>query len=177
MRFLFALALAMVLHSPAMAEPGPQMELQLASGRVVIALRPEKAPVTIAHLRRLASRHFYDGLSIVRIEPGHVVQGGDPQFDGTGGSGETVPLEASDLHHTRGAVGIARGGDPNSGDSQFYICLADRPQLDGRFTIIGYVVEGMDVVDSLALQPGDGPRGFITDRSRQPRIISVRIGS
>ena len=151
------------------------MQLQLEQGLIIIALQPDKAPETIHHLRQLADRHFYDGLSIIRIAPGHVIQGGDPDFDGTGGSGETVPLEASDLRNTRGAVGIARGVDPHSGDSQFYICLADRPQLDGKYTVIGYVVKGMEVVDGLARTPGDGPRGFITDRSRQPRIVSVRI--
>lgn len=151
-----------------------RMVMILETGSVEIELRPDKAPRTVAHLRDLARHHFYDGLSIVRIAPGHVVQAGDPNFDGTGGSGQTVPLEVSDLRHVRGAVGIARNAEPNSGDSQFYICLADRPQLDRRYTVIGYVVQGMDVIDRLALTPGNGPRGFITDRSKQPRIIRVR---
>jgi cyclophilin family peptidyl-prolyl cis-trans isomerase len=177
LRGIFA-AFILVAGSSAYARvsvKSPVMELRLEQGTVTIALRVDAAPVTIEHIRRLANRLFYDGLSIVRIEPGHVVQGGDPNFDGTGGSGATIPLEVSDLHHTRGAVGMARSDDPHSGDSQFYICLTDRPQLDGRFTVIGYVSAGMEIIDRLALTPGDGPRGFITERASQPRIVSIRI--
>ena len=176
---LMSKSAAMVVLIAAMAACGPvrptqeRMLIDLENGQIVVALHPDKAPRTIAHLRELARHHFYDGLSIVRVAPGHVVQGGDPNFDGTGGSGQPVALEASDLRHVRGAVGIARGADENSGDSQFYICLADRPQLDGKYTVIGYVVSGMDLVD--AMKPGDGEKGFIKNQASQPKIIRLRI--
>ncbi len=149
------------------------MVIMLDGGEVVVELRPDKAPLHVARIRELANSGFYDGLTIIRVAPGHVVQAGDPKFDGSGGSGQTIKAEFSDLKHVRGAVGMARDDDPDSGDSQFYICLADRPHLDGRYTVFGQVVSGMEIVDMLA--PGDGPMGFISDRSKQPRIVSVRV--
>ncbi len=151
----------------------PTMIVTLDVGAVVIGLRPDKAPQHVARIRALANAGFYDGLTVVRVAPGHVVQAGDPKFDGTGGSGQTIKAEFSDLLHLRGAVGMARDEDPDSADSQFYICLADRPHLDGRYTVFGQVVSGMEILDTLS--PGDGPMGFITDREKQPRIISVRV--
>jgi peptidylprolyl isomerase len=151
----------------------PQMVVMLDSGKVVIELRPDKAPLHVARITELANAGFYDGLTVVRVAPGHVVQAGDPKFDGSGGSGQTIKAEFTDLKHLRGAVGMARDEDPNSGDSQFYICLADRPHLDGKYTVFGQVTSGMELVD--AMTPGDGEAGFITDRAKQPRIISVRV--
>jgi len=81
------------------------MVVELTTGKIVIELRPDKAPLTVARIRELANSHFYDGLTVVRVAPGHVVQAGDPKFDGTGGSGETIKAEFSDLLHVRGAVG------------------------------------------------------------------------
>jgi peptidylprolyl isomerase len=151
----------------------PQMVVTLDSGKVVIELRPDKAPRHVARITELANSGFYDGLTVVRVAPGHVVQAGDPKFDGSGGSGQTIKAEFTDLKHLRGAVGMARDEDPNSGDSQFYICLADRPHLDGKYTVFGQVTSGMELVD--AMTPGDGEAGFITDRANQPRIVSVRV--
>jgi len=151
----------------------PRMVVMLDTGKVVIELRPDKAPLHVARMTELANAGFYDGLTVVRVAPGHVAQAGDPKFDGSGGSGQTIKAEFSDLKHLRGAVGMARDEDPNSADSQFYICLADRPHLDGKYTVFGQVTSGMEIVDALA--PGDGPMGFITDRSKQPRILSVRV--
>ncbi len=155
------------------AEPRPQMVIVLDVGQVTVELRPDKAPRTVARIRELANAGFYDGLTVVRVAPGHVVQAGDPKFDGTGGSGQMIKAEFNDLMNLRGAIGMARDDDPDSADSQFYICLADRPHLDGRYTVFGQVTQGMDIIDKLA--PGDGPKGFITDRSKQPRIVSIRV--
>jgi peptidylprolyl isomerase len=151
----------------------PTMVIVMDAGKIVIELRPDKAPRHVARIRELANSGFYDGLTVVRVAPGHVVQAGDPKFDGTGGSGETIKAEFSDLLHVRGAVGMARDEDPDSADSQFYICLADRPHLDGKYTVFGQVVVGMELLDTMV--PGDGPMGFITDRSKQPRIVSIRV--
>jgi peptidylprolyl isomerase len=171
--FLFGVATRIPALDAEETAGRPRMTLTLDVGKVVIELRPDKAPLHVARIRELANSGFYDGLTVVRVAPGHVVQAGDPKFDGTGGSGRTIKAEFSDLMHLRGAVGMARDEDPDSGDSQFYICLADRPHLDGHYTVFGQVVSGMDVLD--ALTPGDGPMGFITDRSKQPRIVSVRV--
>lgn len=152
----------------------PVMTIVMDTGTIVIQLRPDRAPLTVAHIRALANNHFYDGLTVVRVAPGHVVQAGDPKFDGSGGSGQTIKAEFDNkLLHVRGAVGMARDEDPDSADSQFYICLADRPHLDGKYTVFGQVVSGMEVVD--AMTPGTGPMGFIPDKDKQPKILSVRV--
>jgi peptidylprolyl isomerase len=151
----------------------PQMTITLDTGKIIVELRPDKAPLTVARITELANSGFYDGLTVVRVAPGHVVQAGDPKFDGSGGSGQTIKAEFTDLKHLRGAVGMARDEDPDSADSQFYICLADRPHLDGKYTVFGQVTSGMELADGMA--PGDGPMGFITDRTKQPRILSVRV--
>lgn len=175
LRAVMLLALAVYLPGSAAGQElqRPQMVVVLDVGKVVIALRPDKAPRTVARMRELANSGFYDGLTVVRVAPGHVVQAGDPKFDGTGGSGQTIKAEFSDLLHVRGAVGMARDEDPDSADSQFYICLADRPHLNGKYTVFGQVTSGMDVLDKLA--PGHGQMGFIPDRLDQPRIVSVRV--
>jgi peptidylprolyl isomerase len=175
LRLLIVIALVGGVLSSAGAESmkRPRMVIQFDAGQVVIELRPDKAPRHVARIRELANAGFYDGLTVIRVAPGHVVQAGDPKFDGNGGSGQTIKAEFNDLLHIRGAVGMARGEDPDSADSQFYICLADRPHLDGKYTVFGQVVSGMELVDTFA--PGDGPMGFITDRSKQPRIVSVRV--
>jgi peptidylprolyl isomerase len=179
-RILFAFILVAVTAclptAVGAAEAGrPTMVIVMDAGKIVIELRPDKAPRHVARIRELANSGFYDGLTVVRVAPGHVVQAGDPKFDGNGGSGQTIKAEFSDLLHVRGAVGMARDEDPDSADSQFYICLADRPHLDGKYTVFGQVVAGMELLDTMT--PGDGPMGFITDRSKQPRIISVRVSN
>jgi len=175
LRALICLPLALSLAGAAAGQdvPRPQMVVVLDGGKVVIELRPDKAPLTVARIRELANSGFYDGLTVVRVAPGHVVQGGDPKFDGTGGSGQTIKAEFSDLLHVRGAVGMARDEDPDSADSQFYICLADRPHLNGKYTVFGQVISGMELLDKLA--PGHGRMGFIPDKMDQPRIVSVRV--
>jgi peptidylprolyl isomerase len=177
-RILFAFVLAAVTACVpaaigATAAGRPTMVIVMDVGKIVIELRPDKAPRHVARIRELANSGFYDGLTIVRVAPGHVVQAGDPKFDGSGGSGRTIKAEFSDLLHVRGAVGMARDEDPDSADSQFYVCLADRPHLDGKYTVFGQVVAGMELLDTMA--PGDGPMGFIPDRSKQPRIVSIRV--
>ncbi len=124
-------------------------------GKIVIELYPAEAPKTVANFEKLARDGFYDKLTFHRVEPGFVVQGGDPAGNGTGGPGYELPAEISPSEkHVRGTVAMARRGDQvnperKSSGSQFYICLAPAPFLDGQYTIFGGVVEGMNVVDKL----------------------------
>ncbi|OYD15747.1 hypothetical protein CH333_04900 [candidate division WOR-3 bacterium JGI_Cruoil_03_44_89] len=109
---------------------------------------PEDAPNTVKNFIMLARAGFYDSLTFHRVEkdPPFVVQGGDPRGDGRGGPGYAIAAEFNDRPHREGTVAMARSNDPNSAGSQFYICLAPQPRLDGKYTVFGEVVEGMDVV-------------------------------
>ena len=121
-------------------------------GDIVIDLYEQQAPKTVANFKKLAREGFYNGLSFHRVVPNFVVQGGDPQGNGTGGPGYTLEAEIdTNLKHLTGTVATARKGDrvnpeKRSSGSQFYICLAPQPHLDGGYTIFGQVVEGMDAV-------------------------------
>jgi cyclophilin family peptidyl-prolyl cis-trans isomerase len=135
-------------------------------GNIKIELYKKEAPKTTENFIKLVNQGFYTGLTFHRVIPGFVVQGGDPKGDGTGGPGYTVPAEISpNLKHVRGAVATARQGDQfnptkASSGSQFYICHAPTPNLNGNYTIFGIVVQGLDVVDKIAAVktgPGDRP--------------------
>ena len=127
--------------------------MELPAGRVVIELRPDVAPKTVARIKELTRKHFYDNTPFHRVIEGFMAQGGDPTGTGTGGSGQNLPAEFNDLPHTRGAVSMARASDPNSADSQFFIVLADSPFLDHQYTVFGRVIAGMQFVD--AIKKGD----------------------
>jgi len=119
-------------------------------GTIKFELYEKEAPITTKNFIELAQRGFYDGLTFHRVEPGFVIQGGDPGGDGTGGSGKTIPLEInSSLTHKKGAVGMARSQDPNSASSQFYIALEDATFLDKNYAVFGQVIEGQDVVEKI----------------------------
>lgn len=139
--------------------------LTLESGRVTIRLRPDLAPAHVARISELANEGFYDGLTFHRVVEGFVAQGGCPKGTGTGGTGRKLKAEFSDTPHVRGVASMARAMDRNSGDCQFFICLADARFLDGEYTVWGEVAEGMELVDAL-------PRG---EPPRNPgRIVSMR---
>lgn len=126
--------------------------IETDKGTVKIELFEDKAPITTKNFIELAESGFYNGLTFHRVEPGFVVQGGDPNGDGTGGSGKTIPLEIHpELKHVKGAVAMARKPDPDSATSQFYITLDDTPFLDGNYAVFGRVIEGMDAVENLAV--------------------------
>jgi len=147
--------------------------LQLKAGRVVIEMRPDLAPRHVKRIKQLVREKFYDGLTFHRVIEGFMAQTGDPRGDGTGGSGMRLPAEFSSEHHVRGVVSMARARDPDSADSQFFIMFAAAPFLDGKYTIWGRVVKGMEYVDQI--KKGSRNRnGMVTDPDR---IISMRVAA
>lgn len=126
------------------------------TGDIVIQLRPDVAPITVENFESLVTSGFYDGLTFHRVYSGFMIQGGDPDGNGTGGSGKTIKGEFSangvnnTLSHKRGVVSMARSSSYNSASSQFFICHADSTFLDGNYAAFGEVVSGMDVVDGIA---------------------------
>jgi len=127
--------------------------LDVPAGRVVIELRPDLAPATVARFKELVQRGFYDGLKFHRVIAGFMAQTGDPLGTGAGGSGQKLKAEFSQAHFIRGTLGMARTNDPDSADSQFFICFAPASFLDGKYTIFGQVTKGMEFVD--AIKKGD----------------------
>ncbi len=130
----------------------PKVKIETTQGDITVELFSD-VPLSTKNFLELASSGFYDGLTFHRYEPGFVIQGGDPDGTGMGGSKKTVPLEITAHRHLKGALGMARTNDPNSATSQFYICLADTPFLDDKYAVFGQVVDGMDNV--LKLRKGD----------------------
>lgn len=126
----------------------PRAVIETDKGNIVVELFTADAPKTTANFQSLIEKGFYDGLTFHRFEPGFVIQGGDPNGNGTGGPGYAIPDENNKRRHLRGALGMAKAG-PNTAGSQFYVCLGDHPFLDGKYTVFGQVVEGMDAVDTI----------------------------
>jgi peptidylprolyl isomerase/peptidyl-prolyl cis-trans isomerase B (cyclophilin B) len=122
-------------------------------GDIVFAFYPDVAPLHCAAYIKLARAGYYDGTTFHRVEPGFVVQGGDPTGTGMGGPDYNLEAEFSSQPHIQGTVAMARSSNPNSAGSQFYICLDDAPFLNKNYTVFGQVVEGQTVVD--AIRVGD----------------------
>ena len=146
--------------------------LETTHGRVVIELRPDLAPNHVARIKELAQQGFYDGVVFHRVIEGFMAQTGDPTGTGRGGSGKHLKAEFSNAPHERGTVSMARANHPDSADSQFFICLDDAGFLDGKYTVWGHVIEGMEAVD--AIKKGDGPNGAV---SNPDKIVSMRVGT
>ena len=123
--------------------------LDLDYGRVVIELDPSVAPKHVARIKELTRRGFYDGVKFHRVIAGFMAQTGDPTGTGMGGSGKKLPAEFNKTPHVRGTVSMARAMDPNSADSQFFICFDDATFLDGQYTAFGHVTQGMEFVDMI----------------------------
>jgi len=136
----------------------PYMHITVKNyGEIVIKLYPDDAPKNVKNIIELTNKGFYNGLKFHRIIKGFVIQGGCPKGDGTGDPGYEIEDEISPkLKHLKGTVAMANRG-PNTNGSQFYICLEPQPRLDGRYTIIGEVVEGMDVVEKIGNVTTSGP--------------------
>ncbi len=150
-----------ISKEPIVREKNPHVVMETNFGTIELELFWDKTPKTAENFLRLVLSGFYDSLTFHRIVPNFVIQGGDPLGNGTGGPGYTIEFEKADTKHLRGYLGMARSQDPNSAGSQFYICLKDLPQLDGKYVVFGKVVKGMDVVDKIAqvpTGPGDRPQ-------------------
>ncbi len=135
---------------------GEILVMELKTGKVRIKLRPDLAPKHVERVKMLVGEKFYDGLKFHRVIPGFMAQTGDPQ--GTGQGGSKYPDLAQEFTLTafeRGTIGAARTADPNSANSQFFICFTHTPHLNGKYTVWGQVIEGMEHVDKLA--PGEPP--------------------
>ena len=151
-------------------------------GTILVELYDEVAPITVENFVKLVSDGFYDGLTFHRIINGFMMQGGDPTGTGMGGLDETIKGEfaannvKNTLSHTRGAISMARkGNDYNSASCQFFIVHKDCPQLDGSYAVFGYVLEGMDVVDSVCENTPVQDRNGSVLPEDQPIIESIRI--
>ena len=151
------------------ADPENTLILTLDTGPVVIDLRPDLAPGHVARIKELAREGFYDGVAFHRVIAGFMAQGGDPT--GTGGGGSKKPnlkAEFSSEPHVRGVCSMARTPDPNSANSQFFICFDDATFLDKQYTVWGVVSEGMENVD--ALPKGEPPR-------TPGKIVTARVAA
>ena len=135
------------------ADPDNTLVIELSSGgSVLIELFPDVAPKHVARVKELAKAGFYDGIVFHRVIPGFMAQTGDPTGTGTGGSGKgNLMAEFNKKPFVRGTVGAARSQNPNSADSQFFICFAPAPHLNGQYTVWGQVIEGMENVDKVAV--------------------------
>lgn len=142
--------------------------LSLETGDVTIETFPDKAPEHVARIKELAEEGFYDGLTAHRVIDGFMAQMGCPRGDGTGGSGQKIEAEFNDVSHQRGVCSMARAQNPNSADSQFFICFDDASFLDGKYTVWGRVVDGMEHVD--AVNRGEPP-------ANPTKIVSFRVAA
>jgi peptidylprolyl isomerase len=144
------------------ADPENTLYLDVPAGRVVIELKPDLAPNHVARIKQLAREGFYDGIVFHRVIEGFMAQTGDPRGDGTGGSGRKLKAEFNQAKHVRGTCSMARAQSPDSADSQFFICFAPAPFLDGKYTVWGQVVSGMEHVDAIK-KGDDGDNGAVED--------------
>jgi peptidylprolyl isomerase len=131
------------------ADPKDTLVLETTQGTVVIAMRPDLAPKHVARIKELVRDGFYDGVVFHRVIEGFMAQTGDPTGTGTGGSGKKLKAEFSQEKHVRGTASMARAQNPDSGDSQFFICFDDASFLDGKYTVWGAVIDGMENVDKI----------------------------
>ena len=147
--------------------------LDVPSGRVVIELRPDLAPGHVARIKELARQGFYNDIVFHRVIEGFMAQTGDPRGDGTGGSGKKLKAEFSKEKHVRGTASMARAQSPDSADSQFFICFAPAPYLDGKYTVWGRVASGMEHID--AIKKGDSAdNGAVSDPDR---IVKMQVAA
>lgn len=150
-------------------------------GIIKVELNADEAPITVTNFVKLAKEGFYDGLTFHRIIDGFMIQGGDPEGNGTGGSDKTIKGEFSAnevdnvLKHTRGAISMARSQEYDSASSQFFIVHQTAESLDGQYAVFGYVYEGMDVVDKIATSVPVTDNNGTVEAANQPIINSIKI--
>lgn len=151
-------------------------------GTIEVALNANVAPITVSNFCRLVQEGFYDGLTFHRVVPGFMIQGGDPNGDGTGGSGETIKGEFeangvdNSIPHVRGTISMARAADYDSASSQFFIMQETNDSLDGQYAAFGSVTSGMEVVDAICegVTIADEGSGLVT-ADTQPVITSITL--
>ncbi|HVV40725.1 MAG TPA: peptidylprolyl isomerase [Nitrobacter sp.] len=180
---ILGLILALICAAPAFAQPLPAkldkqnaIVIDTTKGRIVIQLRPDLAPKHAERIKQLARDGFYNNVPFHRVMAGFMAQTGDGQnFNGTGGSKyPNLKAEFSNVPFTRGVVGMARASSPDSANSQFFICFADASFLNGKYTVVGNVVSGMDVVDKLKKAPPGSASGTVTDPDK---MVKVQVAS
>ena len=165
-------AFAQGVKLPAGVDPQNAIVIDTTKGRVVIKLRTDLAPKHAERLKLLAREGYYNNVPFHRVMEGFMAQTGDGKnFDGTGNSKHpNLAAEFTQTPFTRGVVGMARSNDPNSANSQFFITFADASFLNGKYTVIGEVVSGMDVVDKLKKAPTGSQSGSVTDPDKMTKV-------
>ena len=150
-------------------------------GTIKVELDADTAPISVTNFVKLAQEHFYDGLTFHRIIDGFMIQGGDPEGTGRGGSDETIKGEFSengvknDISHERGVISMARSSDPDSASSQFFIVQSDSTYLDGQYAAFGHVTEGMDIVDQICKDAKPTDNNGTISADEQPVMTSVTV--
>ncbi len=165
-------ALAQGVKLPAGVDPQNALVIDTTKGRIVLKLRTDLAPKHAERLKVLAREGYYNNVPFHRVMDGFMAQTGDGQkFDGTGRSKyPNIQAEFTQTPFRRGVVGMARATDPNSANSQFFICFADASFLNGQYTVIGEVVSGMDVADKLKKAPPGSQSGSVTDPDKMVKV-------
>ncbi|MBL0690262.1 MAG: peptidylprolyl isomerase [Alphaproteobacteria bacterium] len=156
------------------AKSNDMLYLQTKHGVVEIKLKSEIAPKTVEQITRLADEGFYDGIVFHRVIDGFMAQTGDPTGTGTGGSGKNIVDEFSSSPHNRGIVSMANSGQTNSQDSQFFIVLKDATFLDGKYTVFGEVINGMEFVDKIKLGEQHN-NGMVVDPDKIVKMSTTKI--
>lgn len=159
-----------IKHSYKVKDPENALVLKLKDGEVVIEMFEDVAPNHVKRIKELVRQGFYDGLKFHRVIDGFMAQTGCPLGTGTGGSGQKLKAEFNRLEHKRGTVSMARAANPDSADSQFFICFADCPWLNGQYTVWGAVSEGMEFVDRI--KKGSGYSGMV---DKPDVIVSLKV--
>lgn len=159
-----------IKHSYKVKDPENALVLKLKDGEVVIEMFEDVAPNHVKRIKELVRQGFYDGLKFHRVIDGFMAQTGCPLGTGTGGSGQKLKAEFNRLEHKRGTVSMARAANPDSADSQFFICFADCPWLNGQYTVWGAVSEGMEFVDRI--KKGSGYSGMVDNPDV---IVSLKV--
>ena len=145
--------------------------IDTVKGKMELEFYENDAPKTVENFINLSESGFYDGLTFHRVIAGFMAQGGDPNGNGTGGSGKNIKAEFNDIKHERGIVSMARSNDPDSADSQFFICYDSHPFLDGQYTAWGKVIQGMNLIERIP--EGKGPNGQVLNKPT--KIITMRV--
>ncbi|WP_347264442.1 peptidylprolyl isomerase [Nitrobacter sp.] len=180
---IFGLVAALMFAVPAFAQPLPAgldkqnaIVIDSTKGQIIIKLRTDIAPKHAERIKQLARDGFYNNVPFHRVMDGFMAQTGDGKnFNGTGGSKyPNLQAEFSSVPFKRGVVGMARAGSPDSANSQFFICFADASFLNGKYTVVGDVVSGMDVVDKLKKAPAGSSSGTVTDPDK---MLKVQVAS